>query len=169
MLTTRSLILAATLAASSSATLAAEPPRTAHKAHDAYLTAINANDAELLMASVTDDIVLIAPNAPAMVGKETVASWVGGYFDAVETNWQKTTLEFVVAGEWAFERYLYRSIDVPHGSREAATDIGNGINIYRRDDDGVWRVARDVWATSLTSPGFGGVFLPSNCGESGPC
>jgi hypothetical protein len=27
------------------------------------------------------------------------------------------------------------------------TDTGDGINIYRRGDDGVWRVARDGWSS----------------------
>ena len=128
-------------------------PGSAQDAHDAYLAAINANDLDALMAAVTDDIVLIAPNAPAMAGKDVVGGWVAGYFDAVETAWEKTSLELVVSGDWAFERYAYTATDTPHGGGAAYTDSGNGINIYRKGDDGVWRVARDAWATDRPAPG----------------
>ena len=77
-----------------------------------------------------------------------VEPWVSGYFEAVETSWEKTSLEIVVAGDWAFERYAYKATDTPHGGGEPLIDTGNGINIYRVGDDGVWRVARDAWATN---------------------
>ena len=75
------------------------------------------------------------PNAPAMAGKDVVGGWVAGYFDAVETAWEKTSLELVVSGDWAFERYAYTATDTPHGGGAAYTDSGNGINIYRTGDD----------------------------------
>lgn len=133
--------------------LAETPMEAAQKAHEAYLAAINANDLDMFLATVTDDIVFIAPNAPAMEGKGVVGPWVGGYFEAVETAWEKTTVEFVVSGDWAFERYRYQVTDTPRGGGEAYQDTGNGINIYRRGDDGVWRVARDAWATDQPAGG----------------
>lgn len=120
---------------------------TAQLAHGRYLDAINANDPVALLATVTDDIVFIAPNSPAMVGKAEVEPWVRGYFDAMETSWEKTSKEFVVAGDWAFERYTYKSVNMPHGSDDVYVETGNGINIYHLGADEVWCVARDVWAT----------------------
>ena len=131
----------------------AETPRDAvKKAHEAYLGAINANDLDLFLEAVTDDVVLIAPNAPVMSGKDEVAPWVAGYFEAVTTRWQKTSVEFVVAGDWAYEHYTYRVIDSPRDGGTVAVDTGNGLNIYRREADGVWRVARDAWATNQPLP-----------------
>ena len=34
------------------------------------------------------------------------------------------------------------------GFFHGATDTGNGVNIYRIDADGTWRVWRDIWATA---------------------
>ena len=124
----------------------------AHQAHEAYVEAINSNDTQRLLAVVTDDIVYIAPNSPAIVGKSEVAPWVAGYFDAYATHWEKTTLEFVVSGDWAFERYAYRVVDTPRAGGDAVIDTGNGLNIYHRDADGIWRVARDAWATDQPLP-----------------
>ena len=128
----------------------AETPqeKAVHQAHDAYLAAINSNDLDTFLGTVTDDIVFIAPNSPVMLGKAEVGPWVGGYFEAFSTKWEKTSVEFVVSGDWAFEHYAYKSVDTPRAGGEAYTDIGNGINIYRLGSDGIWRVARDVWASS---------------------
>ena len=125
---------------------------TAQEAHKAYLAAINSNDLAQFLSTVTDDVIFMAPNSPAMQGKSEVGPWVRGYFEAVETSWQKTTLEFVVKGDWAYERYAYKVTDTPRAGGDAYSDTGNGVNIYRRGKDGVWRVARDIWATDQPLP-----------------
>lgn len=146
---TRTLTAAAAAAMAMAGPASAETPqeKAAHKAHDVYLAAINSNDLDTFLDAVTDDIVFIAPNSPVMVGKAEVGPWVGGYFEAFATKWEKTSVEFVVSDDWAFERYTYIAVDTPRRGGEAYTDTGNGINIYRLGDDGVWRVARDAWAT----------------------
>ncbi len=132
--------------------LAGSPRDAAQDAHDAYLEAINSNDHDQVLETVTDDIVFLVPNAPAIQGKDAASPWVAGYFEAFETRWQKTSLEFVVADDWAFERYAYRVVNTPRAGGPAFIDTGNGINIYRREDDGVWRVARDTWASDQALP-----------------
>lgn len=154
-MTTKTRTLTTAVAAvAMTGTVSAQTPQelAAHKAHDTYLAAINSNDLDTFLAAVTDDIVFIAPNSPVMVGKAEVGPWVGGYFEAVATKWEKTSVEFVVAGDWAFERYTYIAVDTPRAGGEAYTDTGNGINIYRLSDDGIWRVARDAWATDQPLP-----------------
>ena len=48
------------------------------------------------MEGLTDDVVLQAPGAPEIIGKAAVREWVGGYFGAYETKWEKTSLGFTV-------------------------------------------------------------------------
>ena len=50
-------------------------------------------------------------------------------------------------------QYSVQDLMIPHGGGAAYTDSGNGINIYRKGEDGVWRVARDAWATDRPAPG----------------
>lgn len=161
----------ATVVTLSNAAIAATPQEeAAHRAHDRYLAAINANDLDVFLATVTDDIVFIAPNSPVMIGKAEVGPWVRGYFEAVQTAWQKTSVEFVVTGDWAFERYIYTAVDTPHDGGAPYIDTGNGINIYRAGTDGVWRVARDVWATDRSLTKNAEITALATCtGASGPC
>lgn len=116
-------------------------------AHGGYVAAINSNDVETLMGSLTDDIVYQAPGAPEVVGKAAVRKWVAGYLAAYRTRWEKTSIGFTVSGDWAFERYTYKSTDTDKKSGAVTTDIGKGINVYRRGADGKWRVAIDGWSS----------------------
>lgn len=124
-------------------------------AKHAYLDGINSNDLATYSATLADDVVYVAPNAPMMRGKAAVTDWVSGYYAAYRTRWEKETVEFVVRGDIAFEHYRYRSVDTPREDGPAAgtpvvADSGNGFNIYRRSDNGSWKLARDAWATETT-------------------
>ena len=124
----------------------------AHQAHVAYVAAINANDLAKFDAVVTDDVVYVPPNSKPLIGRAAVKEFAAGYFAAYRTVWQKTSLDFTVDHDTAYETYQYKSVDTPRTDGPAAgtpvaTDTGTGINVYRRGADGVWRVARDAWAT----------------------
>ena len=139
--------------AAAPATDTASVEAAAHHAHDLYLLAINSNNVDAFLGTVTDDIVFMPPNSPAIQGKKDVGAWVKDYFGAYQTSWDKTSKEFVVVGDLAYEWYAYKSEDVPRPDGPAkdtptVIDEGNGINIYRKGADGVWRVARDAWSTA---------------------
>ena len=132
--------------------MAVDTAAIAREAHESYVAAINSNDLDSLLAMLTDDIVYQAPNGPEVVGKAAVREWGKGYLDAYTIHWEKTTREFVIAGDWAIERYGYKSHDVPKAGGPALDDEGKGINIYHKDADGRWRVARDGWSSDLPLP-----------------
>ena len=117
----------------------------AHQAHEAYVTAINSNNLESLLGMLTEDVVFLSAHEPVMVGKAAVRPWLKAYLKAYKTHWDKPVQEFVVNGDWAFERYSYTSTDTPMAGGNLVTDTGWGLVIYHRDADGKWRVARDAW------------------------
>jgi ketosteroid isomerase-like protein len=86
-----------------------------------------------------DDVVI--------VGKVAVRNWLAKYFGATRTHWEKTSIGFVINGDWAFERYTYKSTDTDKSTGAVTTDTGKGINIFRRGADGRWRVAIDGWSS----------------------
>lgn len=146
------VLIAALAACAPKAPAAPTPAEVAaigEAAHAAYVGAINTNNTDKLMTVLTDDVVYQAPHEPEIVGKAAVRAWVDGYFGAYKAEWKKTTLDFIVAGDWAFERYAYESTDTPKAGGAPAHDKGKGLNIYHRDADGVWRVARDAWSSDL--------------------
>jgi tryptophan-rich sensory protein len=118
-----------------------------HMAHQAYLTAINSNDLQNLLDVLTEDVVLMVPNDQPYVGKPAVRLWIAESLRTSRRHWDRPVQEFVVNGEWAFERYLYTLTDTPVQGAAARVDTGWGLAIYHHDADGKWRVARDAWAS----------------------
>ena len=136
-------------ASAASNTVSTEIRASAERAHATYVAAINSNNIDSLMAMMTEDVVFLSPHEPVLVGKAAVRLWGEAYLKAFRIHWQKTSFEFVVAGDWAFERYGYIATDTPAGGGAAITDTGKGLVLYRREPDGVWRVARDAWSSDL--------------------
>lgn len=130
----------------------AAPSTDAQQAHEAYTAAINSNNLQSLMAMFTDDIVFLSPNEPTVAGKPAVRAWCAAYLKAFKIHWDKTVSEFIVAGDWAFERYAYKQSDRAIEGGALVTDTGKGLIIYHRDSDAKWRVARDVWNSDLSPP-----------------
>jgi ketosteroid isomerase-like protein len=101
---------------------------------------------------LTDDVVFLSPNEPAVIGKAAVRAWSAEYLKAFRIHWDKTVKDFTVAGDWAFERYSYKQNDKPAGGGVSVTDTGKGLIVYHRDSGGKWRVARDAWNSDLPLP-----------------
>jgi len=74
---------------------------------------------------------------------------VGRRFPPKGTRWEKTSIGFTVSGDWAFERYTYKSTDTDRKTGAVTSDTGKGINIFRRGADGKWRVAIDGWSSDV--------------------
>jgi ketosteroid isomerase-like protein len=125
---------------------------TANQAFAAYVKAINSNNVDSLLAMLTEDVVFLSPHEPVLVGKKALRPWAEAYLGAFRIHWDKTSLEFVVAGEWAFERYAYKSTDTSKSGGAVTKDTGKGLVIYHHDPDGKWRVARDAWSSDLPLP-----------------
>jgi ketosteroid isomerase-like protein len=124
----------------------------AHRAHENYVRVINSNNIDSLASMLTEDVVFLAAHEKPMVGKPAVRAWVDGYYKAFRTRWDKPVQEFAVSGDYAFERYSYTSTDTPVGGGAPVIDTGWGLVVYRREADGVWRVARDAFGPDHPSP-----------------
>jgi len=131
--------------AGTSAADSAARDSAAHQAHENYVRVINSNNIDSLTSMFTDDVIFLAANDKPIVGKAAVRAWADGYYKAFHTRWDKPVQEFVVSGDYAIERYSYRSTDTPVGGGQDVVDTGWGLVVYRREPDGVWRVARDAF------------------------
>ena len=118
----------------------------AHKAHENYVRVINSNNVDELASMFTDDVVFLAAGSKPIVGKAAVRAWADDYYKTFKTHWDKPVKEFVISGDYAFERYDYTSTDTPVAGGKPVVDTGWGFVVYHRERDGVWRVARDAFA-----------------------
>ena len=85
------------------------------------------------------------PNEPPIVGKAALRSWFLRVTDQFSIDLNFSVEEVKTSGDWAFERFSFRRTTTPTGGGEPATVQGKGVHVYRRQSDGSWKIAHDIW------------------------
>jgi uncharacterized protein (TIGR02246 family) len=110
---------------------------------EAYLDAANAGDSARWAALYTADAVMMPPNSPAVEGRAAIESWLAML--PVITGAEGTALEVEGAGNVAYVRGTYSmSLEIP-ALPEPLPQKGKLLQIYARQPDGSWLLARDIW------------------------
>ena len=110
-----------------------------------WTAAFNAGDATTLAAWYADDAVRMPPNAPAYTGPEAAKEAFRRLFEQFSGELTWPTEEIVVADGWAFHRGTYTIRLTPVAGGEVIGESGKVIVIFRRQPDGSWKIAREIW------------------------
>lgn len=110
------------------------------------IATFSSGDVEKLLALCTDDLVLMPPNEPAVVGKEAVRGWARNLYQQFKVEGSYTsTADLRVIGDWAFERMSFKLKLTPIAGGAPIDEVGKGVHIYRRQAGGAWKIAQDIW------------------------
>ena len=115
---------------------------------EAWNTAAKAGDAEGVIALYTDDIVDMPSGMPSARGIETIGEIFRDGFKqfSIELTWPvEGTEEIIVAGDWAFHLSEYVERFTIKASGETTVDHGKIVMICRKQPDGSWKFARQMW------------------------
>ena len=110
-----------------------------------YLQAINDGDIEALSDLTTDDHVLLAPNARPLAGRTANIDAMRRAFEQFKIDESWDPVETEVSGDWAWQRGSYQVVATPKAGGTARSVTGNFLRIYQRQDDGSWRMTRDMF------------------------
>lgn len=119
-----------------------------------HVAALNAGRAGDWVAQFTDDGVQMPPNAPANIGKDAIGAWSQGFLGHFRVHFALDVDEVRIMNEWAFERGGYSIALDPKAGGAPLKDSGKYITLYRREPEGTWRMARDIWNSSNSQPGM---------------
>ncbi len=106
---------------------------------DAWEEALNAKDIEALVALYTGDARLMPPDGATVSGSEAVREIFGGMIDA-GVGVTLTTVEAAVSGDMGHNIGTYTT-----SVGGEVVDTGKFVEIWQRGDDGMWRIAADIW------------------------
>jgi len=111
---------------------------------DAWIAGVRAKDVDRLVGYLTDDVVMIHPNRPAVIGKEANRADLIAAFGKFSVEQTAESDEVVVAGEWAFDRSRATTTLTPVAGGAPVTVRSKTITILRRGGDGSWKIARVI-------------------------
>jgi len=126
--------------------LAAERIRLLRRDAEWSIAASEGRDVERILSYWTDDGVVLPPGLPAVVGKAALRQYVEGSMQipGFRISWTSTDVTFSPDGNLA---YMLSSnaatMDAPDGM--PTTTKGRAVTIWRRESDGEWRCAVDIW------------------------
>jgi len=123
--------------------------RLAIEAANAKLSeAVRAGDSTTMASYYTEDARLLPPNSEMIEGREGIeAFWAGGFQMGIK-DVILTTVDVMGMGDLVCEVGTAKMSIQPEGM-DAMEDRGKYLVIWKKGDDGMWRLHVDIWNSSL--------------------
>lgn len=118
--------------------------RAIKKIHEIAAQAVRDGDVATYIELFTEDGIYLWPGAPAIVGRDSLRAWFEKRFSEYSTELEKTIEEIEILGDWAFERGSEVSNIRNRSTDEVQVVRGKFINIFRKQSDGSWKIARRI-------------------------
>jgi uncharacterized protein (TIGR02246 family) len=120
-------------------------------AMSSYEAALNGSNTEAAMTLYAEDGVFMAPNNQSAIGKAAVRRAYDAVFKAITLKVRFTIAELVVmAPQWAFVRTNSAGTQKINATGATSAEANQELFIFRKGDDGQWRIAR--YSFSTTNP-----------------
>jgi len=115
------------------------------RATAALLDAVNGSDVSGVMEIWGDDGVLMPPHHPAVQGRVEIGRYFERIFRKSRFAFSFPRSRIEVCGGIAFERVEFVVSVHPVDGGPETRDAGKGLHLYRRQPDGSWKLALDIW------------------------
>jgi uncharacterized protein (TIGR02246 family) len=116
-----------------------------------YEAALNASSTEAAVPLYTEDGVFMAPNNQSAVGNLALRRAYDAVFKAITLKVKFTIAELVVmAPRWAYVRTNSAGTQKINATGATSAEANQELFIFKKGDDGEWRIAR--YAFSTTNP-----------------
>lgn len=116
------------------------------------MEAENTGNAAFFDGIMADDVVIMAPNMPAVVSRAACAGFMREFLQQFDLRITYVSAEICVSGDLAFDRGSYSQRLTPKSGGKPVQESGKYLWVYSRARDGSWRVARVIWNASEQLP-----------------
>jgi len=120
----------------------------------AYNDAAGAKDASRVVALYDQDAIMVPPNAEMVNGLEGVEGYRFGFISTpgVELRFELLRAQVSAAADMGWSLSLaYITINRPDGT--VGTDLVRDFHVWRKQADGSWRLAVDIWNSGIPAEG----------------
>ncbi len=123
------------------------------QADAASLQAIAAKQLDATVSFYDDAASLFIPNAPIATGSEEIRkAWMQMFAVPGFTLAPKTTkIEVARSGDLAYVQGIYEAT-VNDAKGAPATDRGKFVVVWKKQAEGTWKIAADIWNSDLAPP-----------------
>ena len=103
-------------------------------------------DVDRIVAFWTDDARVFAPGLPAFSGKAALRSYVEGALaiSGFHITWSTSEANLSPDGQLAY-LLSTNAVTMPGPGGQPVTTNGRAVTVWRREPDGNWRCAVDIW------------------------
>lgn len=115
----------------------------------AFHESLRTNNVARFMSYIDDAAIIAPPGEPHVSGKKAVEQWYKGFLTKYRTSVLVLSDKEVFVGDrWATEFGRFDWGLVPVDGSAAVLDHGTYMQVWKRQADGTWRFAREVWNSS---------------------
>jgi ketosteroid isomerase-like protein len=114
-----------------------------------WAKAAASKDVDATVAYYSDDASLLPPNAPMASDKASIrAAWAGLLGPDTSLSWQATKVEAARSGDLGYVMGTYE-MESKDASGKAESDRGKFVEVWRKQADGNWKAAVDIFNSDL--------------------
>jgi len=129
---------------------ASEDIERIHQISVAIDSAYATGDGTAMAALVTEDVIWMPPEEPTIIGRAEVEKRYTNMFGELQSRFKDInhTLELdevLVFGDWAISRGRWRLEMTLLAVSRSVVSTGKNTHMYRRQPDGRWLIARNIW------------------------
>lgn len=113
---------------------------------DEFDSSLNAGDPEKLVSTIyAEEAVRMPPDEPMLIGKAAILAWFKKNAELNIYRIDNVAEDVYVEGDLAFMRGTNTGSFTPKAGGEPIPAIGKWIAVYKRQDDGSWKVVSDIF------------------------
>lgn len=106
-----------------------------------------AKDWDAVVTYYTTDAVIMPPNQPAVQGRDAIREWYARFPPVEEV--ELPIVNIGGSGDVAFVRGTYSLTIRIEGAPEPITDTGKNLAVWRRQENGSWKMVVDTFNSDL--------------------
>jgi len=125
---------------------AAESKRLLERDAQWAAAAAEGRDIERILEFWTEDALVYTPSLPVVAGKPALRAYVQASLSipGFRITWTSSDVRLSPDSQLAY-LLSQNAVTAPGPSGELTTTRGRGVTIWRREADGEWRCAIDIW------------------------